>query len=125
MPSEEIQKIGINASSGGSGVQQQQLDGANMGSGSNAERQRLSSVPHQFTVGDPVTGVYSDEYLRWCGVKDLNAYEGKGYAAMESPRAWMLNTMYDGEPSIKLGQGTSRVEGFVTPQQANMAQTGI
>lgn len=112
--------LGGTASAGGVGVQQQQFDGANMGSGSNAERQRLASVPRKFAVGDPVSGPDADEYLRWCGVKNMNAYEARGYGAMNNPRGWLLNTAYDGEPSLKLAEGY-----FIDPNTASMSNMGL
>jgi hypothetical protein len=98
--------VAMGAGSGGIGVQQQEFDGANLGSGSNAKRQRLASVPGLYKKGDIITDDQNNaDYLRWCGVDNLNAYEAKGYAAMENPRGWLLSSAYDGEPALKLAEG--------------------
>jgi hypothetical protein len=106
MPDDVTSNIPMGAGSGSVGVQRQEFDGANLGSGSNAQRHRLASVPGLYKKGEIISDDQNNaDYLRWCGVGNLNAYEAKGYAAMENPRGWLLNTAYDGEPALKIAEG--------------------
>ena len=105
-----------------------QLDGANMGAGTNADAQRLANVPPAHAPGNFVSELARGSeaaHLRWCGVDNINAYKAKGYAMGKNPQGWILNTDYDGEPSLR-SVGTGKEGARVIPDDlSNLAGRGL
>jgi hypothetical protein len=105
-----------------------QFDGANMGAGSNADNQRLANASAGGAPGNFVSELAlggQAAHLRWCGVDDINAYKARGYVASKNPQGWVLNTNYEGEPSLSsvgIGREGARA---VPDMEASMKMVGL
>jgi hypothetical protein len=106
----------------------QQFDGANMGAGSNADAQRLANASAGGAPGNFVSELAlggQAAHLRWCGVDDINAYKARGYVASKNPQGWVLNTNYEGEPSLS-SVGVGREGARAVPDmEASMKMVGL
>ena len=106
----------------------QQFDGANMGAGSNADAQRLANASAGGAPGNFVSELAlggQAAHLRWCGVDDINSYKARGYVAGKNPQGWVLNTNYEGEPSLS-SVGVGREGARAVPDmEASMKMVGL